>query len=322
MVSRISLLCAASTHTVSSVVAKARQETSASRPPLPTDRRNECPSPGLLGSHRSDFAGVYRQPPHPPAKLRLAFGESVAEGVSHPAMDGEGYPYPALALARTSPPRLVAPLTVRRCLGQNGPQLQTKCDAKTASGPPAGDLRQGFSTKGSASHFNQKIRHDGRTRTVLEICTSILCRPAFRATAWRTDWLHKNARGRFKICSAPEETKQLLLPAREHAAQAAERSTACPNRRPAPPEPDSAPHQMSWGGDASCPWGSIHGPWGVPHARSLSAGTERRDSRLFTTGQHEGQLTTLPATSTSRRKGRSVSIEGSLWGLADIGSSL
>ncbi len=222
----------------------------------------------------------------------------------------------------TSPPRLVAPLTVRRCLGQNGPQLQTKCDAKTASGPPAGDLRQGFSTKGSASHFNQKIRHDGRTRTVLEICTSILCRPAFRATAWRTDWLHKNARGRFKICSAPEETKQLLLPAREHAAQAAERSTACPNRRPAPPEPDSAPHQMSWGGDASCPWGSIHGPWGVPHARSLSAGTERRDSRLFTTGQHEGQLTTLPATSTSRRKGRSVSIEGSLWGLADIGSSL
>ncbi len=172
-------------------------------------------------------------------------------------MDGEGYPYPALRLGQKPLHlrHLLTPFVVVLDRHAAQSQVERKRDAKFQLRA----LRRGSSTGILHQGFGVPPQSKNQTRwTVLEICTSVLCRLAFRATAQRTNWPHKNARRRFKICSAAEETKQLLLPAREQAARAAERSSGCPNRRPAAPEPDSAPHQMSWG-DASCPWGSIHG---------------------------------------------------------------
>src|SRR4051812_44977464 len=90
------------------------------------------PRPGLMRSHRSDFAGVYRQPASTSlAKLRLAFGGSVAEEVARLAMNGEGYPYPALRLARNLSTSACGTWTTFVDVSdRQASRLQTKCDAE------------------------------------------------------------------------------------------------------------------------------------------------------------------------------------------------
>ena len=198
-------------------------------------------------------------------------------------MDGEGYPYPALRLGQKPLHlrHLLTPFVVVLDRHAAQSQVERKRDAKFQLRA----LRRGSSTGILHQGFGVPPQSKNQTRwTVLEICTSVLCRLAFRATAQRTNWPHKNARRRFKICSAAEETKQLLLPAREQAARAAERSSGCPNRRPAAPEPTRRPTKCLGVTPAVLGVRSMGGS-----ACSLPAGTERRDSQLFTTVQNKGQ---------------------------------